>query len=124
MLLNPRHPIISNLKNLVEEDAESDVAHDQANLLYDSSLMNSGFMIEEPNAFATRLYGLMKESLQLDSLELEPEVEVPEEKEEKEEEEDENTIKFDSSSSEQVSEEEFRAQLKKDREQGEDEDEL
>ena len=127
MLLNPRHPIISNLKQLVEEDPESDVARDLANLLYDSSLMNSGFMIDEPNEFATRLYGLMKESLQLDSLDLEPEVELPEEPEEpekEEEEEDENTIKFDSSNSEQMDEEEFRAQLKKDREQSEDEDEL
>ena len=113
-------------KQLVEEDPESDVARDLANLLYDSSLMNSGFMIDEPNEFATRLYGLMKESLQLDSLDLEPEVEVPEEPEEpeKEEEEDENTIKFDSSNSEQMDEEEFRAQLKKDREQSEEEDEL
>ena len=121
MMLNPRHPIIANLKNLVEEDGESDVARDLANLLYDSSLMNSGFMIEEPNEFATRLYTLMKESLQLDSLELEPEIELPEE--EKEEEEDENTIKLDASNTEQMDEDEFRAQLKKDRAQHDEDEE-
>ena len=121
MMLNPRHPIIANLKNLVEEDGESDVARDLANLLYDSSLMNSGFMIEEPNEFATRLYTLMKESLQLDSLELEPEIELPEE--EKDEEEDENTIKLDASNTEQMDEDEFRAQLKKDRAQLDDDEE-
>ena len=121
MMLNPRHPIIANLKNLVEEDGESDVARDLANLLYDSSLMNSGFMIEEPNEFATRLYTLMKESLQLDSLELEPEIELPEE--EKDEEEDENTIKLDASNAEQMDEDEFRAQLKKDRAQHDDDEE-
>ena len=121
MMLNPRHPIIANLKNLVEEDGESDVARDLANLLYDSSLMNSGFMIEEPNEFATRLYTLMKESLQLDSLELEPEIELPEE--EKDEEEDENTIKLDASNTEQMDEDEFRAQLKKDRAQHDDDEE-
>ena len=121
MMLNPRHPIIANLKNLVEEDGESDVARDLANLLYDSSLMNSGFMIEEPNEFATRLYTLMKESLQLDSLELEPEIELPEE--EKDEEEDENTIKLDASNTEQMDEDEFRAQLKKDRAQHDEDDE-
>ena len=119
MMLNPRHPIIANLKNLVEEDG--DVARDLANLLYDSSLMNSGFMIEEPNEFATRLYTLMKESLQLDSLELEPEIELPEE--EKDEEEDENTIKLDASNTEQMDEDEFRAQLKKDRAQHDDDEE-
>ena len=121
MMLNPRHPIIANLKNLVEEDGESDVARDLANLLYDSSLMNSGFMIEEPNEFATRLYTLMKESLQLDSLELEPEIELPEE--EKDEEEDENTIKLDASNTEQMDEDEFRAQLKKDRAQHDEDEE-
>ena len=121
MMLNPRHPIIANLKSLVEEDGESDVARDLANLLYDSSLMNSGFMIEEPNEFATRLYTLMKESLQLDSLELEPEIELPEE--EKDEEEDENTIKLDASNTEQMDEDEFRAQLKKDRAQHDEDEE-
>ena len=121
MMLHPRHPIIANLKNLVEEDGESDVARDLANLLYDSSLMNSGFMIEEPNEFATRLYTLMKESLQLDSLELEPEIELPEE--EKDEEEDENTIKLDASNAEQMDEDEFRAQLKKDRAQHDEDEE-
>ena len=120
MMLNPRHPIIANLKNLVEEDGESDVARDLANLLYDSSLMNSGFMIEEPNEFATRLYTLMKESLQLDSLELEPEIELPEEEKD---EEDENTIKLDASNAEQMDEDEFRAQLKKDRAQHDEDEE-
>jgi heat shock protein beta len=130
MEVNPRHPIIINLKNLVEEDPESDVARDFANLLYDSSLMNSGFIIEEPNEFAGRLYTLMKESLQIDSLELEPEIELPEEEteendsEEEEEEEDENSVKFDMGDSEQMDEDEFRAQLKKDRAQNDDDDEL
>ena len=128
MEVNPRHPIIVNLKNLVEEDPESDVARDFANLLYDSSLMNSGFMIEEPNTFATRLYSLMKESLQIDSLELEPEIEIAEEEpeEEKAEEEDDGSVKFDMKDSEQMDEDEFRAQLKRDRErnEGDDEDEL
>lgn len=128
MEINPRHPIITNLKNLVEEDPESDVARDFANLLYDSSLMNSGFMIDDVNDFAGRLYALMKESLQIDSLELEPEIELPaEEEEEKEEkEEDDGSIKFDMKDGEQMDEDEFRAQLKKDREQneGDEEDEL
>ena len=127
MEINPRHPIIANLRNLAEEDPESDVARDFANLLYDSALMNSGFMIEEPNEFASRLYTLMKESLQIDSLELEPEIEIPEEveeTEESEETEDDNTIKFDMKDTEQMDEDEFRAQLKKDRAENEDDDEL
>lgn len=135
MEINPRHPIISSLQKMADEDPESDVARDFANLLYDSALMNSGFMIDEPNEFATRLYSLMKESLQLDSLDLEPEIEVPEEpeeanedgEEEEEEEEsegDENTIKLDLKNGEQMDEDEFREQLKKDRKDDDDDDEL
>ena len=135
MEINPRHPIISSLQKMADEDPESDVARDFANLLYDSALMNSGFMIDEPNEFATRLYSLMKESLQLDSLDLEPEIEVPEEPEEanedgeeEEEEEgsegDENTIKLDLKNGEQMDEDEFREQLKKDRKADDDDDEL
>ena len=135
MEINPRHPIISSLQKMADEDPESDVARDFANLLYDSALMNSGFMIDEPNEFATRLYSLMKESLQLDSLDLEPEIEVPEEpeeanedgEEEEEEEEsegDENTIKLDLKNGEQMDEDEFREQLKKDRKADDDDDEL
>lgn len=132
MEINPRHPIISGLQKMADEDPESDVARDFANLLYDSALMNSGFMIDEPNEFATRLYSLMKESLQLDSLDLEPEIEVPEEPEEAnedgEEEEgsegDENTIKLDLKNGEQMDEDEFREQLKKDRKADDDDDEL
>ena len=64
----------------------------------------------------------------IDSLELEPEIELPaEEEEEKEEkEEDDGSIKFDMKDGEQMDEDEFRAQLKKDREQneGDEEDEL
>ena len=128
MEVNPRHPIISHLLAMVEEDAESDVVRDYANLLYDSALMNSGFMIDEPNEFATRLYTLMRESLQIESLDLEPEIEVaeeePEEEEEEEEgEEDENTIKLDLKNGEQMDEDEFREQLKRDRGE-EDDDEL
>lgn len=132
MEINPRHPIISGLQKMADEDPESDVARDFANLLYDSALMNSGFMIDEPNEFATRLYSLMKESLQLDSLDLEPEIEVPEEpeeanedgEEEEEEEGDENTIKLDLKNGEQMDEDEFREQLKKDRKADDDDDEL
>ena len=134
MEINPRHPIISSLQKMADEDPESDVARDFANLLYDSALMNSGFMIDEPNEFATRLYSLMKESLQLDSLDLEPEIEVPEEpeeanedgeeEEEEESEGDENTIKLDLKNGEQMDEDEFREQLKKDRKADDDDDEL
>ena len=129
MEINPRHPIISSLQKMADEDPESDVARDFANLLYDSALMNSGFLIEEPNEFATRLYSLMKESLQLESLELEPEIEVPEEaneegEEEETTEEDENGIKVDLKNGEQLDEDEFREMLKKDRKEDEDDDEL
>ncbi|KAK8791810.1 hypothetical protein WA158_005187 [Blastocystis sp. Blastoise] len=129
--INPRHPIIIELNNMVKADAEDETAKAFANLLFDSSLMNSGFMITEPEAFAKRVYSMMQKGMNIDSLDLAPEIEVT-----KDEEEEETTtaapeapetpeapkaqegqeIHFDSSNAEQMSEEEFQESLKRDRE--------
>jgi len=90
MEVNPRHPIVVELNKLAKEDAKSEKVADLGWLLYDTASSVSGFQIEDPSAFATRMYRLMKDGLSLDSLELAPEVDVPkdepkeEEKEEKE----------------------------------------
>ena len=55
-------------------------------LLYDTASSVSGFALDDPAAFAGRMYRLMQTGLDLTSLDLEPEVEVPEEKEEESEE--------------------------------------
>jgi len=90
MEINPRHPIISELKARAEADPEvkNEDTQDIARLLFDTALLNSGFSIDDNKDFATRMYRLMKSGLKLDSLELLPEEELPAEEEEEEDEEE------------------------------------
>ena len=84
--VNPRHPIIAQLKDRVAKDAEDTEASNLAFLLYDTAAVASGFDMEDPQQFAQRMYKLMKQGLQLDNLDLLPEIAVSSTKEDKEEE--------------------------------------
>lgn len=89
--LNPRHPIVSKLNELMVSDPEKEETKDLAWLLYDTALINSGFDMDDSSYFSARVHRIMKSSMGLDSLELEPEIEIPEEEEADEEEADEAT---------------------------------
>lgn len=80
--LNPRHPIITKLNDLVANKPEDEETKDLAWLLYDAALVNSGFDMNDFDHFASRVYRIMKGSMGLENLELEPEIEVPAEVEE------------------------------------------
>ncbi|TMW63115.1 hypothetical protein Poli38472_002056 [Pythium oligandrum] len=93
--LNPRHPIVTKLNDLFETKPEDEETKDLAWLLYDAALINSGFDMNDFDHFASRVYRIMKGSMGLENLELEPEIEVPADEPEKtsedeEEEEPEN----------------------------------
>lgn len=79
--LNPRHPIITKLNDLVANKPEDEETKDLAWLLYDAALVNSGFDMNDFDHFASRVYRIMKGSMGLENLELEPEIEVPMEEE-------------------------------------------
>ena len=66
--INPKHGIIKELKAQLEKDANSSNIRDTVWLLYDTSLLNSGFSIEDPNAFAKRTYKMILFGLQDDTL--------------------------------------------------------
>ena len=95
MEINPRHPIIIELKKRAEETPEDEDTKDLANLLHDTALLNSGFQMEDTKGFATRMYKLFKAGLSLESLDLAPEIEVPEEEEAAEEEGEEAEVEDD-----------------------------
>ena len=80
--INPKHGIIKELKAQLEKDANSSNIKDTIWLLYDTSLLNSGFSIEDPNAFAKRTYKMILFGLQDDTL---PSTEPKKEDEKKEE---------------------------------------
>uniref|UniRef100_K3WJT2 Histidine kinase/HSP90-like ATPase domain-containing protein n=1 Tax=Globisporangium ultimum (strain ATCC 200006 / CBS 805.95 / DAOM BR144) TaxID=431595 RepID=K3WJT2_GLOUD len=93
--LNPRHPIISKLNQLVADKPDDEETKDLAWLLYDAALVNSGFDMNDFDHFAARVYRIMKGSMGLENLELEPEIEVPVEEEPAAEEEEEETENLD-----------------------------
>jgi len=56
--LNPHHPVIKELLNKVKSAAGGEVDQEvteYADLLYNSALLNSGFLIENPSDFTTPL---------------------------------------------------------------------
>ncbi len=66
MEVNPIHPIINTLRQKAEEDKSDKTVKDLIWLLYDTSLLTSGFSLEEPNNFAGRIHKLIKLGLGVD----------------------------------------------------------
>ncbi|RLN02437.1 hypothetical protein BBJ28_00025072, partial [Nothophytophthora sp. Chile5] len=86
--LNPRHPIVSKLNEMMMSDPANEETKDLAWLLYDAALVNSGFDMDDADDFASRVHRIMKSSMGIASLELEAEIEVPEDEEEVDEDEE------------------------------------
>jgi len=59
MEINPRHGIVKELKKLLDKDPASSTFKDLVWLLYDTSLLNSGFSIDDPNSFAKRMHKML-----------------------------------------------------------------
>jgi molecular chaperone HtpG len=67
--LNPTHPIIVELKNKADENANDKTLKDLVMLLFETSLLASGFSLEDPNTFATRIHRMVKLGLSIDESE-------------------------------------------------------
>jgi len=88
--INPRHPFVTKLLLEMPTDEEEegfkvdDKYRDAIWLLYDVALLNSGFAIQNTKNFSRRMTRVLRNQLNIDSMELEDEIEVPEEDEEDE----------------------------------------
>ncbi|KAJ6399619.1 hypothetical protein OIU77_020221 [Salix suchowensis] len=63
--INPRHPIIKELLERVVKDPEDDGVKQTAHLMYQTALMESGFILSDPKDFASRIYSSVKSSLSI-----------------------------------------------------------
>jgi heat shock protein beta len=101
MELNPRHPIVTRLGELVVTAPDAQATKDLAHLLFDTAMIASGFVQDEVDAFTERMYRLIASELDVTSMDLEPEIEVPpEEKEDASDEGDDED--FESSGSDEL----------------------
>ncbi|KAJ2805962.1 Hsp90 chaperone hsp82 [Coemansia guatemalensis] len=64
--LQPTHPIIRELKEKIDADKNDKTVRDLVNLMYESALLASGFNLDDPSQFASRIYRMIKLGLSLD----------------------------------------------------------
>jgi molecular chaperone HtpG len=94
MEINPHHIIIKALKERYVNDENANTLKDLVNLIFESSLIASGFNIEEPATFVNRINNMIKLGLSLDETKDEENVKEDEDKnkeQDKDEEQDEES---------------------------------
>merc|ERR1712038_2077518 len=85
--INPRHPLVKELKKRVEADAEDPTSRDLGEILLETATLRGGYILPDTAAFAGRIERMLRLSMDI-SLEeaVEAEVEFEEEEDADEEE--------------------------------------
>jgi len=71
--INPDHPIVDNLRQRAEADKNDKSVKDLVMLLFETSLLSSGFSLEDPMVHAQRIHRMIKLGLGIDEDEAEVE---------------------------------------------------
>lgn len=79
--INPRHPLVEQLKIKVSGDENDEAVKTVAKSLYETALLESGFAVDDVKDFSRRMYEMMKSTLgiaDVDVLKVQEEEEVDE----------------------------------------------
>jgi molecular chaperone HtpG len=68
MEINPQHPIIKCLRDKIKNEGEQKSVKDLIWLLYDTSLLSSGFTNDDPVRFSNRILRLISLGLDIDDI--------------------------------------------------------
>jgi len=63
--INPRHPLIKELKSRVDADPEEQTAKDLATVMFETATMRSGYVVPDTAAFAERVERMLRLSLDI-----------------------------------------------------------
>jgi len=66
MEINPENPIVSEMRRKIQADKNDKTVKDLINLLYETSMLQSGFTLNDPSSFATRIHRMIKLGLSID----------------------------------------------------------
>ncbi|XP_032443591.1 endoplasmin [Xiphophorus hellerii] len=101
--INPKHPLVKQMLNRVNADAEDQTASDLAVVLFETATLRSGYQLADTKAYGDRIERMLRLSMNValdEQVEEEPEEEPEEPAEEESEDKDEEAIDDDDETAE------------------------